>query len=164
MRQELLDSRDLMVSFLKRLIAADQRQAAEEISHIDIQAKLRIATCAIMVEIANSDDEFTDGERARIVEVLSLKFDLSDDEAHELIEIAQERIKESIDIWGFTKTINKVFTEDQKIRVLEAIWTVIYADGQLSQHEDSLVHKLSYLLGLKHKQLIDAKLKALGKK
>jgi uncharacterized tellurite resistance protein B-like protein len=153
-----------MVSFLKRLIAADQRQAAEEISHIDIQAKLRIATCAIMVEIANSDDEFTDGERARIVEVLSLKFDLSDDEAHELIEIAQERIKESIDIWGFTKTINKVFTEDQKIRVLEAIWTVIYADGQLSQHEDSLVHKLSYLLGLKHKQLIDAKLKALGKK
>ena len=153
-----------MVSFLKRLIAADQRQAAEEISHIDIQARLRIATCAIMIEIANSDDEFTDGERTRIVEILSLKFDLSDDEAHELIEIAQERIKESIDIWGFTKTLNKIFTEDQKIRVLEAIWTVIYADGQLSQHEDSLVHKLSYLLGLKHKQLIDAKLKALGKK
>lgn len=153
-----------MVSFLKRLIAADQRQAAEEISHIDIQARLRIATCAIMVEIANSDDEFTDGERTRIVEILSLKFDLSDDEAHELIEIAQERIKESIDIWGFTKTLNKIFTEDQKIRVLEAIWTVIYADGQLSQHEDSLVHKLSYLLGLKHKQLIDAKLKVLGKK
>lgn len=153
-----------MVSFLKRLIAADQRQAAEEISHIDIQARLRIATCAIMVEIANSDDEFTEGERTRIVEILSLKFDLSDDEAHELIEIAQERIKESIDIWGFTKTLNKVFTEDQKIRVLEAIWAVIYADGQLSQHEDSLVHKLSYLLGLKHKQLIDAKLKALGKK
>ncbi len=153
-----------MVSFLKRLIAADQRQAAEEISHIDIQARLRVATCAIMIEIANSDDEFTEGERTRIVEILSLKFDLSDDEAHELIEIAQERIKESIDIWGFTKTLNKIFTEDQKIRVLEAIWTVIYADGQLSQHEDSLVHKLSYLLGLKHKQLIDAKLKALGKK
>lgn len=153
-----------MVSFLKRLIAADQRQAAEEISHIDIQARLRIATCAIMIEIANSDDEFTEGERTRIVEILSLKFDLSDDEAHELIEIAQERIKESIDIWGFTKTLNKIFTEDQKIKVLEAIWTVIYADGQLSQHEDSLVHKLSYLLGLKHKQLIDAKLKALGKK
>jgi uncharacterized tellurite resistance protein B-like protein len=153
-----------MVSFLKRLIAADQRQVAEEISHIDIQARLRVATCAIMIEIANSDDEFTEGERARIVEILSLKFDLSDDEAHELIEIAQERIKESIDIWGFTKTLNKIFTEDQKIKVLEAIWTVIYADGQLSQHEDSLVHKLSYLLGLKHKQLIDAKLKALGKK
>lgn len=152
-----------MVSFLKRLIAADQRQAVEEISHIDIQGRLRIATCAIMVEIASSDDEFTEDERTRIVEILSLKFDLSDDEAHELIEIAQERIKDSIDIWGFTKTLNKVFTEDQKIKVLEAIWTVIYADGQLSQHEDSLVHKLSYLLGLKHKQLIDAKLKALGK-
>ncbi len=153
-----------MVSFLKRLIDTNQRQAAEEISHADIQTKLRIATCAILVEIANSDDEFTDDERVRIVEALSEKFDLSDDEAHELIEIAQERIKESIDIWSFTKTINEVFTEDQKIRVLETIWKVIYADGELSQHEDSLVHKLSYLLGLKHKQLIDAKLKALGKK
>jgi len=153
-----------MVSFLKRLIATNQHQAAEEISHADIQTSLRIATCAIMVEIANSDDEFTDGERARIVEILSEKFDLSDDEAHELIEIAEERIKKSIDIWGFTKTINTVFTEDQKVRVLEAIWEIIYADGQLSQHEDSLIHKLSYLLGLKHKQLIDAKLKVLGKK
>lgn len=153
-----------MVSFLKRLINTNQHQAAEEISHADIQTRLRIATCAIMVEIANSDDEFTESERTRIVEILSEKFDLSDDEVHELIEIAQERIKESIDVWGFTKTINKVFTEDQKVSVLEAIWTVIYADGKLSQHEDSLVHKLSYLLGLKHKQLIDAKLKALGKK
>ena len=146
------------------MIDGNQRQAAEEISHADIQTKLRIATCAILVEIANSDDEFTDDERVRIVEALSEKFDLSDDEAHELIEIAEERIKESIDIWGFTKTINEVFTEDQKISVLEAIWKVIYADGELSQHEDSLVHKLSYLLGLKHQQLIDAKLKALGKK
>lgn len=153
-----------MVSFLKRLIADNQRQAAEEISHADIQTKLRIATCVIMVEIANSDDEFTDGERARIIEILTEKFDLSDEEAQELIEIAQERIRESIDIWGFTKTINTVFTEDQKVRALEAIWKIIYADGQLSQHEDSLVHKLSYLLGLKHKQLIDAKLKVLGKK
>ncbi len=153
-----------MVSFLKRLIDTNQRQAAEEISHADIQTKLRIATCANMVEIANSDDEFTDDERARIVDSLSEEFDLSDEEAHELIEIAQERLEKSIDIWGFTKTINKVFTEDQKIRVLEAIWKVIYADGKLSQHEDSLVHKLSYLLGLKHNQLIDAKLKALGKK
>ncbi len=153
-----------MASFLKRLINTNQHQAAEEISHADIQTSLRIATCAIMVEIANSDDEFTEGERTRIVEILSEKFDLSDDEVHELIGIAQERIKESIDVWGFTKTINKVFTEDQKVGVLEAIWTVIYADGQLSQHEDSLVHKLSYLLGLEHKQLIDAKLKALGKK
>ncbi len=153
-----------MVSFLKRLIATNQRQVAEEISHVDIQTKLRIATCAIMVEVANSDDEFTDSERARIVEILSEKFSLSEDEAHELIEIAHERIKDSIDVWGFTKTINKVFTEDEKIRVLEAIWTIIYADGELSQHEDSLVHKLSYLLGLKHKQLIDTKLRVLGKK
>jgi uncharacterized tellurite resistance protein B-like protein len=46
---------------------------------------------------------------------------------------------------------------------LEEIWRIVYADGELSGHEDSLVHKLSFLLGLTHKQLIDAKLKAKGK-
>jgi uncharacterized tellurite resistance protein B-like protein len=136
----------------------------DEVGHADGDEKLRIATCAIMLEIANSDDEFTDHERARIIEILKRKFDLSEDEALELMGVARERIDQSIDIWGFTNTINRIYTVDEKIRVLEAIWDVIYADGELSGHEDSLVHKLSFLLGLKHKQLIDAKMKAMGKR
>jgi uncharacterized tellurite resistance protein B-like protein len=153
-----------MVAFLKRLIMGDQTDVADEVGRIDETDRLRVATCAIMLEIANSDDEFTDDERDRIVEILKGKFDLSEDEALELMEVARERIDRSIDIWGFTDTINRVYTKEEKIRVLEAIWEIIYADGELSGHEDSLVHKLSFLLGLKHRQLIDAKMKARPKK
>jgi uncharacterized tellurite resistance protein B-like protein len=113
--------------------------------------------------MANSDDEFTTDERDHIIEILQKRFHLSSDEAHELIEIAEEELKGSIDIFRFTNVIKQNYPPEDRIRVLEEIWRIVYADGELSGHEDSLVHKLSFLLGLTHKQLIDAKLKAKGK-
>ncbi len=150
-----------MVSFLKNLIIGDKAESAQEFERADEPARVRIATCAIMLEVANSDDEFTEDERAGIIKTMSDEFDLSPNEARELIGIADERIKESIDLWDFTNTINKVLSEKEKVRILEAIWRIIYSDGRLSSHEDSLVHKLSFMLGLRHEQLIDAKLKVL---
>lgn len=110
--------------------------------------------------MANADDEFTEEERDHIIEVLRERFHLSPDEAHELIEIAEEELRGSIDLYRFTKTIKQSFSVEDRIRVLEEIWRLVYSDGELSGHEDSLAHKLSFLLGLTHKQLIDAKLKA----
>jgi len=149
-----------MVAFLRRFFASDQNKVANDIGKTDPIAKSRIATCAILLEIANSDDEFSPGERVKIIEILRGKFDLSEDEARELIEISSLYINKSIDLWTFTSTINKSFSEGEKLAVLDAIWEVIYADGELSGHEDTLVHKLSFLLGLNHEQMIESKLKA----
>lgn len=153
-----------MVAFFKHLFGADKSEFSQKVRQEDPQSKVLIATCAILIEVANSDDEFTEEERSRIVDILKIQFSLSDEDASELIEVAKLRIDQSIDMWSFTNTINEAYTPDEKIKVLEAIWKVIYADGRLSGHEDSLVHKLSFLLGLKHSQLIDAKLRVLGKK
>lgn len=151
-----------MVAFLKKYFVGKQKEVSKEIKQADTGAKLQIATCAILLEMANSDDEFSGEERIKIIEILRGKYDLSDEDAHELIEISQGMIDKSIDIYGFTK-IFKLYSADEKMAVLEAIWEVIYADGQLSGHEDALVHKLSFLMGLKHQQLIDVKMKVLGK-
>ena len=67
-------------------------------------------------------------------------------------------------MWQFTDLISQNYTEAEKIRVVELLWKLIYSDGKLDQHEDYLVHRLSSLLGLHHKQLIAAKLKALPPK
>lgn len=150
-----------MVSFLKKFFAESQpEQIVEQASP---ETRIRVATCAVLVETANADDEFTKEERDHIIEVLGDRFDLSQDEANELIEIAEEELRGSIDIYGFTKTIKQSFSEKERIRILEEIWRLVYTDGELSGHEDHLAHKLSFLLGLTHKQMIDAKLKAKGK-
>ena len=153
-----------MVSFLKKYLATTDEQTKSEISAADHDERIKIAVCAMMIEIASIDDDFSDEEREIIIKLLKKRFELNDAEADELIEISHEEVKKAIDLYGFAKTIKNVLDKPERAEVIEEIWHIIYADGQLSGHEDSLVHKLSYIMGLSHKELIDAKLKALGRK
>lgn len=147
-----------MVSFLKNLLNQNSRSA--QTSQLESKSKISIATCAILVEMANADDDFTSDERDHIIEILQRSFDLTSDQADELIGIAERELQNSIDLYRFTNIIKDNFSEPERIRVLEEIWKVVYSDGKLSGREDTLAHKLSFLLGLTHKQMIDAKLKA----
>ncbi len=161
-RRPFLSEDIVVVSFLKKLLAKNKQ--TEVISSADINIKIKIATCAILVEMANADDDFTEDERDHIIDLLKDRFNLNTDEARELIEIAEEEIKGSIDIYGFTNIIKKNFSLKNRMLVLEEIWRLVFSDGELSGREDSLIHKLSFLLGLTHKQLIDAKIKVQNKK
>lgn len=120
--------------------------------------RLPLATCVILLEVAKADDEFADVERSHILHTLSHRFDLSHAEAKELIDAAAAQRDQSADLWQFTHTINDHCTREEKTRIIEEIWRVIYADGTLDAHEDYLVHKLAKLLNLSHPQLIAAKL------
>ena len=81
--------------------------------------------------------------------------------ARQLAAEAREELRESKDLWKFTNAINQHYEREEKIRVVELLWQIVYADGKLDRHENYLMHKLGRLLNLKHSQLIDAKLKVL---
>ncbi len=91
------------------------------------------------------------------------EFGLTDEVAQGLVEMAELELKASVDLWQFTSLINTNYSPDEKIRLIELVWRVIYADGRLDKHEDYLVRKMAALLRLSHKEMIDAKLKVLGK-
>jgi uncharacterized tellurite resistance protein B-like protein len=120
---------------------------------------IRIATCALLLEMSHIDGEFSASERERIISILKRNFDLSDEHAATLFEASNEELKGSIDLWQFTNLINQNYSIEEKMRVVEIVWDVVYADGKLDKHEDYLVHKLATLLRLTHKQLIEAKMK-----
>lgn len=120
---------------------------------------IRIATCALLLEMSNIDGEFSALERENIISILKKDFDLSDEYTTTLLEASNEELKGSIDLWQFTNLINQNYSMEEKIRVIETVWDIVYADGKLDKHEDYLVHKLANLLRLTHKQLIEAKLK-----
>jgi uncharacterized tellurite resistance protein B-like protein len=136
-----------------------QKAPVEEERKGDREQKIQVATCALLLEVANSDDEFSEIERENIVRILEEDFGLSDEYAQELIDLGEKERKDRIDLWGLTRLINENYSLEEKIRVIEMVWKVIYADGRLDKYEDHLAHKLSTLLKLEHKQLIDAKLK-----
>lgn len=120
-----------------------------------------LATCVILLEAACSDQNFTVDEREHIVGVLRQRFQLSDDEATELLEEANEERNQSTDLFRFTTQLNQSLSHEEKIGIIEEVWRVIYSDGVLDAHEDHLVHKLRALLNLNQPQLIKAKMKVL---
>lgn len=142
-----------LFSSLPESKAADQKEGVSE--------RIQIATAVILLEVANADDEFSQEEQSRIVNILKSEFSIDDESAQELLRISDERRNGSIDIWHFTNIINENYSNEEKLRIIENVWQVIYADGRLDRYEDYIVHKLSSLLHIPLKKMIEAKLKFL---
>jgi uncharacterized tellurite resistance protein B-like protein len=147
-----------MIDLVKGLFAksqgagpADQGKTA---SH-----DIRLAVCALFLEMANIDGEFSGSERDHVISLLKRQYNLPDEHIPELMEASKKELKGSIDLWQFTNLINQNYSRQEKIQIIEMVWEIVYADGRLDQHEDYLVHKLAKLLRLTQKDLIDAKLK-----
>jgi uncharacterized tellurite resistance protein B-like protein len=147
---------DLMKRFFTR--TTDEKSAGKPVG---TSYDVRIATCALLLEMANIDGKFSELEKESILEVLKNKYDLSAEHAAALMKAAEEELEKSIDLWQFAKRINENYSTEEKIKIIETVWHLIYTDGVLDKHEDYLVHKLAKLLRLSHEQLIDAKLKVL---
>jgi uncharacterized tellurite resistance protein B-like protein len=121
----------------------------------------RIAACALFLEMARADGEFNEEERARVLSILKHDYQISDDDAALLIRATDQELEESIDLWQFTRRINQSHSDEEKSRIIQLLWKIVYADGTLDKHERYLVHKLSKLLRLSHEELIEAKLKVI---
>lgn len=119
----------------------------------------RVAACALFLEMSAIDGEFGDRENELILAALRRQYGLPEEDAAELVEVAAQERKGSVDLWQFTNLINENYTMEEKLRVIETVWKIAYADGFLNKHEDYLVHKLAELLRLTHQQLIEAKLR-----
>jgi uncharacterized tellurite resistance protein B-like protein len=122
---------------------------------------VRIAACALFLEMARVDGEFSDEERSRILGILEKEYGLSDRDALALIQATDRELEQSIDLWQFTKRINQRYSDEEKFGIIHMLWKIVYADGSLDKHERYLVQKLSGLLRLSHEELIEAKLRVL---
>lgn len=145
---------DLVKKFFGKSTIDSPRDIGREKTH-----DIRVATCALLIEMSNIDGEFSESERESIISVLKKDYDLTDENVIALIEASNEELKGSIDLWQFTNLINQNYSMEEKLRIIETVWRIAYTDGKLDKHEDYLVHKLAKLLRLTHKQLIEAKLR-----
>lgn len=122
---------------------------------------LKVATCALLIEIARIDEAFTDQEIGTIMDILKTRYGFSDEHAEALMAEADRELTESVDLWRFARLINENYSREEKIGIIETLWQLVFVDGKMDQHEDYLMHKMSKLLRLHHKELMDAKLKIL---
>lgn len=121
---------------------------------------IEVATAALLVEIVRMDGDVDPVERDAVLRAVRGKFHLTDEEAQTLIDLAEREARDANDYYQFTSIINKRFTQPQKVRVVELLWEVAYADRQASPYEEHLIRKLADLLYVEHRDYITAKLRA----
>ncbi|WP_170487737.1 TerB family tellurite resistance protein [Ruegeria profundi] len=126
--------------FLSRLTQPDPDPLAED--------DARLALTALLVRIARSDNDYADSEMARIDKVSVERYGLSPFEAAGLRARAEDLEAEAPDTVRFTRAIKEAVAYDDRLAVVQAMWSVALADGQRTGEEDSLLRLVVSLLGV----------------
>jgi len=150
-----------MLDYLRKILADNQDSINPSMVNSSSESnnqKIEIAACALFIEIAKADGEFTDEERKFIISEMKSTYNLNDDYVNDLMTLAEERIKESVSLYEFTGVINTTFTHEEKIELIESLWKLIFKDQKLNQYEDHLIKRISATINIEHKQIINAKL------
>ena len=121
---------------------------------------LQLATAVMLVEVMRSDPGFRPGEREAVLAALRDKFTLGNDEADRLAELAEAAASQATDLFAYTSRINDHFDMPQKLRMIEHMWHVAYADGRLSDHERHVMWRVADLLHLPKGAYVHAKIRA----
>lgn len=146
--------KDLFDSVLAPTAAA---QPAQSVEHT-----LQLATAVLLVEVMRSDPTLGDGERAAVIAALRDKFALTDDEIERLYELAERTQRTATDFFAFTSRLNEGFDAAQKVRMIEHLWRVAYADGKLDAHENHVMRRIADLLHVPQGDYVMAKQRARG--
>jgi len=125
-------------------------------------SRVQLAACALLLELAHADGEFSPEERQHIERTLVRHFGLDEATAAELIQLAEAERAQSLDHFQFTRLIAEEYDLGQKMVLAEVMWGVILADGHLSDHETHLVRKLASLMQLEPAYLAQARRAAAG--
>ena len=118
---------------------------------------IRLAACALLLELAHADSEFTDDERRHLEAAVRRQFDVDEPEALRLLELADAERRQAVDLWQFTSLIAETYSVGQKMVLAEIMWGVVYADGEVAAAEDYLMRKIFNLLRLEPGYLAEAK-------
>lgn len=132
--------------------------APEEGAPTDREAPdLRLAACALLLELAHADDEFTDDERDHLESAIRRQFGVDGEQAERLLSLAEEERRQAVDLWQFTNLIAEHYSLGQKMVLAEIMWGLVYSDGDLAGKEDYLMRKICNLLRIEPGYLAEAR-------
>ena len=138
----------MLVDAIRSLFRPASQAAAPAASATPAPDPLHLAACALLLEIAHSDGEFSEAERAHLNGVLERHFSLPPESGQRLIELAEEERRGSIDHFRFTSVLQRSYDLGQKMVLAEVMWGLVLADGKVSEHEQYLARKIANLLDL----------------
>lgn len=122
--------------------------------------ELHVASLAILLSVARADAVFGREEFTELVRSMNREFELPDEEAGELFEIAEFLLKEPAKLEEFIGVVNAEFSTEQRETLLAWGWNVLAADGHTDQDETRYLAELRKRLHLSPEQAIRAQQRA----
>lgn len=135
-----------MLARLKALFADPENTSEEGTAFAPDDA--RVAVAALLVHMIRIDGVVTEDETASIRTALDTQFDLSGGDLDEVLEEAQRRDDEAVDLYGFTSILKGKLSEEERVEVIELLWRAVFADGVVNELEDNMVWRTAELLGV----------------
>lgn len=115
---------------------------------------LQLVTAALLIETARADFADDPREVATIERLIADHFALDPAATADLLAAADSRVDDAVSLFEFTRQLNEQLDETQKLRVLEMMWRVAHADGQIDKHEEHLLRRVADLLHLRHQDFV----------
>jgi len=125
--------------------------------------QLQLITATLLIEVSKADFSQDENELDRISQLLKDHFKLSPSEVSVLIEQAQQHSDKVTSLQHMTRELNETMSQTDKIKVIELMWQVVYADGEKDCYEEYLMRQVSDLLYVSHEHFIKARHKAEAK-
>src|SRR3954454_19760612 len=145
-----------MLDGLRQFIADIVAPSAEQDRAFD-DTGYRLAATALLVHVVSLDGEPTAVEKRKLHSLIESSFKLDPGTADRLIASATKVEGEAVDLYHFTSVIMRSVNEEGRLRIVEMMWELVYADGQVSEFEDNVVWRAADLLGISSRDRIDLK-------
>jgi uncharacterized tellurite resistance protein B-like protein len=122
----------------------------------------RLAAAALLVHAAAIDGNISDVERDKLHAVIKRRFELDDVATDKLVAEATAAEQDAIDLYHFTSLLNRSLDDAGRLRIVEMLWEIVYADHHITEFEDNLVWRAADLLGVSSRERIELKQRVTG--
>ena len=122
----------------------------------------RLAATALMIHVISLDGEPSEVEKAKLHSLIETRFGLDPGTADRLIAAATLVEGEAVDLYHFTSVIMRAVDESGRIRIIEMMWELVFADGKVSEFEENVVWRAADLLSVSSRDRIELKRRSAG--
>jgi len=147
-----------MINRIKALFEAPEGERVETHS-VD---EIHLAAAALLVEAACLDESYDEVERDAVMRALKQEFELSNEECETLMLQAEVAQHEATDLYRFIRKFDANFGHAERLRLIEMLWQVVYADGELHAYESNLIRRIGGMLHVTDRERSEARQRVLA--
>ena len=123
-----------------------------------------LAAAALMVHVIAADGEITSEEEHRLEQILRDHYSVTESEALALSNAAKLAQSDAVDMYRFTSILKTEMEENERLALIEDLWEMVYADGEIHEFEDNVVWRVAELIGIQSRERMVLKQRVLSRR